>query len=122
MAKKKASADGFKMAAAIRDLLNENRKLSGREAQAAIEQKYPDQKINQNSFNVAFYNARHKLGIKSGRRRKVVRVAKPGVARKSSGGAINMELLAAAREMLKAAGSAENAVAAIKQLQALQIG
>jgi hypothetical protein len=122
MAKKKTSDGNFKMAAAIRDVLTENRKLSGSEALEVIQKKHPGQTINKNSYNVAFYNARQKLGIKSGRRRKVVRVAKPGAAPKRSGGAINMELLSAAREMLKAAGSAENAVAAIKQLQSLQVG
>jgi hypothetical protein len=122
MARKKAAPKSFNMAAAIRDVLTENPKLSGTQALEVIQKKHPGQTINKNSYSVAFYNARHKLGIKSRRRRKVVRVAKPGAARKSSGGAINMELLQAARQYLAAAGSPDAAVAAIKRLQALQIG
>ncbi len=121
MAKKKSSSETFKLAAAIRAVLSENRNLSGREVLDAVKQKHPHQAINKNSFNVSFYTARKGLGIKSGRRHKVVRVVTPGPARKMSGTAMSLELLQAVRRMLAVAGDAETAVAAIRQLQSLQI-
>lgn len=121
MAKKKAR-DGINVSAAIRDVLAENRGLSGREVLVLVKQKHPDQQINEKSFGVAFSNARRKLGIKSRRGRRVIRRRKPGAVRQAAAPAINFELLQAARRYLSVAGNADAAVAAIKQLQALQIG
>jgi hypothetical protein len=89
-----------------------------------VKQKYPEQSINENSFGVAFSNARRKLGIKGRRGRRMVRRRKPGAARTvaAAGAAVNMELLQAARKYLAVAGNADAAVTAIKQLQQLQIG
>lgn len=122
MAKKKSSSETFNLAAAIREVLSENRNLSGREFLDAVKQKHPHQTINKNSFNVSFYTARKGLGIKSGRRRKVVRMATPNAARKAPGKILNLELLQAARRMLATASDADTAVAAIQQVQALQLG
>lgn len=122
MAKKRASR-GFNMAAAIRDVLTETPKLSGREVREAVQKQYPDQEINEKSFGVAFSNARRKLGIKGRGGRKVIRRAKPGVARAtvSVAGGVNFDLLQSARKLLEVAGNADTAITAIKQLQALQI-
>src|SRR5689334_17833188 len=66
MAKKK-SAGGLKMAEEIRTVLGEHPGFALKEAKEAIETKHPGAKINDNSFSVAFYAARKKLGIGSSR-------------------------------------------------------
>lgn len=119
MAKKKARGD-FNMAAEVRNVLRENRKLSGPEVYAALKEKFPNQKINENSLSVAFSAARKKLGIKGGRRRKgrakrTVRKKVPSTPR------LNMDALQAAAKFVSAVGDADKAVAAIKQVTALQI-
>lgn len=125
MAKKKPSGDGFNMSAAIREALSTNSELSGREAREIVQQAHPEQTINTNSFSVAFSKARQEMGIKGGRR-KVVRRRKPGTPRKqaesASGLSVTIDDLLAARKLLEAAGDAETAVRAIRQLQSLQIG
>ena len=70
MAKKKKTGGEFNMAAEIRSLLEENRSLTGSETLALIQKKHPKAKLNKNSFGVAFYGARNKLGISSKRRSK----------------------------------------------------
>ena len=85
-------------------------------------------RFNRNSANVAFSNARRKLGIK-GRRRKAVRVRKPAAAAgrrttakaASSGDTLNFNVLKLARKFIAEAGGAEAAQAAIQQVAALQI-
>ena len=66
---KKRSANDFNMSRAIHELLTANPKASIGELHEALVAKYPSAKINKNSFSVAFYNGRKKLGIKSGGRR-----------------------------------------------------
>jgi hypothetical protein len=122
MAKRKGR-DDVNVSAAIRDVLTENRGLSGREVLEVVKQKHPDKTINEKSFSVAFSNARRKLGIKGRRGRKRVMRRKPGAGlRPSAAPGINFDLLQAARKYLSIAGNADTAVSAIRQLQALQIG
>ena len=120
---KKSTAADFNMSEAIRDVLTENPKSSSNEVSEAILVKHPTAKINKNSFSVAFYNGRKKLGISSsGRRGKgkkttvVTQKAKP-----ASGSSVDMATLQTAARFLSDVGSAEVALAAIKQVQALQL-
>ena len=127
MAKKKAGRSGdFNLSEEVRNILKENRKLSGREVLEAIQEKFPGQSINQGSCNVAFSNARRRLGIKKGRRAKAVR--KPGATRKGRPAAkatpavaVDMKLLTLASKYLAEAGSAQAAISALQQVAALQI-
>lgn len=118
MAKKKA-AGSFKMAEEIRTLLGENPKLGANEALKALQERHPGTSINENSFSVAFYAARKKLGIASGPRggKRVVRKKLPSAARP----AVNLATLQAAAKFLAESGSVETAVEAIRQVQGLQI-
>jgi len=127
MAKKHAKK--FSMAEEIRNLLRENPSLSGREVYQALQQKFPNETINENSCGVAFSSARKQLGISGGRSRakKVVKRVAPAarVARKASaaGGSKQLDLatLQAAAKYLSQAGSADAAIEAIRQVQALQV-
>lgn len=120
MAKKAAAVD-FNMSQAIRDVLTENPKVSSQEAVDAILAKHPNAKINKNSFSVAFYTGRQKLGIsvsgRRGRRPGRGRVAGSHVARH----AVDLDTLQAAAKFLNAAGSFDSAMEAIKQVQAVQL-
>ena len=66
---KKASNSDFNMAEAIRDVLSENPKLNCKETADAVSAKHPSVKINKNSFSVAYYTGRKKMGIGSRARR-----------------------------------------------------
>ena len=123
MAKKK-EASGFNMAAEIRSLLRQNRSLSGQDLYKALKKKFPRQKINESSCGVAFSGARKKLGIsplKAGKKRKaakkIVRKMKPAAAAQ----AVDLTPLQAAAKFVSEVGDAEKAVAAIRQVRALQI-
>lgn len=106
----------FNMSAAIRDALTENPNVTSAEVIQAIQAKYPKVKINKNSFSVGFYTARQKMGIVSKKRGKRVGI------RRSAGGGIDMSVLQGAAKFLREAGGIENAIAAIKSVQAVQIG
>ena len=122
MAKKAPAAD-FNMSLAIREILTANPKLTIQEASDAVLVKHPNAKINKNSFSVAFYNGQNKLGISvSGRRGKgekatvVTKNDKP-----DSHSKVDMATLQTAAKFLSEVGSAEAAMEAIKQVQALQV-
>ncbi|MGE0379008.1 MAG: hypothetical protein AB7Q45_26705 [Planctomycetaceae bacterium] len=124
MAKKtSARRDGFTMASAVRAILQDSPELSGKEVLALIKERFPKQKINENSFGVAFSGARKKLGISKGRK-KVRRRRRPGAvrSRQAAGVAIDIETLQAARRFLTQVGDLDRAISAIKQVQTLQIG
>ncbi len=105
------------MAAEIRSLLEAHRKITMGEAVEALKAKFPSAKINGDSCAVAFYTARRKMGL--GRRRKV-QVRKPASSRKSGGG-LDLGALQQARRFVAEVGDADTAIAALKQLQSLQI-
>ena len=119
MAKKKTS--DFNMAEEIRNLLKENRNLTGSEVFAAIRKASPGRKLNKNSFGVAFYSARKKMGIKSGKRRKAGGKVTVVKKRPAVVATVNIEALQAAAKFVSAVGDAENAIAAVKQIRLLQI-
>lgn len=121
MAKKK-SASGFNMSEAVRALLQENSKIGLADALDVISGKHPSEKINKNSFSVAFYNSRNKLGIKSARGKKGgAKGMKRAAASMASSAKIDMHALQTAAKFLSEVGGADAALAAIKQVQLLQV-
>lgn len=122
MAKKKA-AGSFNMSLAIRDLLQANSKLSAKEAWDALAEKHPGEKINKNSFSVAFYTGRNKLGIKSpGRgKKRGVKGAKRASSVMATRPSLDLYALKTAAQFLSEVGGADAALEAIKQVQALQV-
>lgn len=121
VAKKKAAAE-FSMADAIRTVLGENPKASSKEALEAIKAKHPNAKVNEKSFGVAFYMARKKLGIASTGRGTAKKVVRKKVPTASNGSSLDIGTLQAAVKFLTSAGSADAAIEAIRQVQALQLG
>ena len=119
MAKKIANAD-FNMSEAIRDILKANPKFSSKEASEAIVANNPGVKINKNSFSVAFYTGRKKLGIRSSGKG---RGRKPGVknVKASIRPSLNLAMLQTTAKFLSEVGGAEKALEAIKQVQAVQV-
>ena len=122
MAKKKAAGD-FNMTGEIRNLLRANRTLTGREVYDTLVENFPNQRINEASCHVAFSKTRQQLGISQGLRKKVakkkvVRQKRPSVVTTT----VDLAALQAAAKFVAQIGSAEKAIAAIKQLQTVQIG
>lgn len=124
MAKKTSTRRGdFTMAAEVRNILEESPQLSGKETLEELKKRFPNQRINENSFGVAFSSARKKLGISKGRKK--VRRRKPTATpatNRTSSAALDFETLQAARRYLTQVGDVDKAVNAIKQVQTLQIG
>lgn len=121
MAKKKTRKGGFNMSAAVRDVLRENPKLSGKEAEVEVRKQHPGEKINPSSLNVAFSNARKQLGIVKGKKRSVKR-RKPSAGGTKATVAVNMSALQAARKYVFEVGDVDAALEAVRQLRTLQIG
>lgn len=120
MAKKVANPE-FNMSEAIREVFKENPNTGAKEAVEAIQAKFPSAKINKNSFSVAYYTVRKKLGIKpAGRGRGRKAGMKKGV-RASFGKTINLAMLQTTAKYLSEVGGAEAAIEAIKQVQAIQV-
>lgn len=122
MAKKKV-AEQFNMSEVIREMLKANPKSSSQEVADAIMAKYPGTKINKNSFSVAFYTSRKKLfGSPSRKPRgsKTRTVTTKSAAPVSHSG-VDIAMLQSAAKFVGQAGSAEAAMAAIKQVQSLQV-
>ena len=116
MAKKKAASD-FNMSETIREILSENPKLGSQEVIDAILAKHPSAKINKNSFSVAFYTGRKKLGIGSKRGKRV------GIRKITSSArvAVDFAALQSTVKFLREVGSADAAIEAIKQVQTMQL-
>lgn len=129
MAKKKAARADFNMSAEIREMLEADASLSGRQVLEALQAKFPDQEINANSCNVAFSNARRKLGIRRSGKKAVVRRPRPAVAARSAGRAavtapasVSLDALKAACELVAKAGGTEAAIGIVRSLAALKLG
>ena len=121
MAKRKASRSGFNMSEAIREHLKANPKSSLKECREAVQAAHPKEKINPNSFGVAYSSQRKKLGLKPRRGgKKTVRRRKPGRPA-ASAASVSIEHLQAARKYMAEVGDAETAVAAVRALAQLQI-
>lgn len=119
MAKKSANSD-FNMSEAIRDILGSDPKLGSKEVAEAIMQKYPSAKINKNSFSVAFYTCRKKMGLGGGRRGRKFgkRVGRPAAGSSTK---LDMAVLQTTARFLSQVGGAEAAIEAIKHVQAIQV-
>ena len=121
MAKKRASRGDFNMSEEVRNLLRENKDLNSTQVYDTLSERFPGRDINRNSCNVAFSQARRKLGIRSSRR-KSVRKRRPGAVRQAAPTqALDFNLLKAARKFMAEAGSASVAISAINQVDSLQV-
>ena len=119
MAKKQSEAD-FNMSEEVRDLLTKNPKLGNKDVFAALMTKFPTAKINKNSYSVAFYTCRKKLGIKSSGRGK--RISKRTSTSPSTGRqSVDLAMLQTTARFLNEVGGAAVALEAIKQVQAVQV-
>lgn len=114
MAKK--ASDGFNMSEEIRKLLRAKKSITGREVYNDLVKNFPKQKINEGSCLVAFSKSRMQMGLKKkGGKKKVVR------RKMTSTMAVDLNALQAAAKFVAQVGGAETAIAAIKQLQSVQI-
>ena len=122
----------FNMSQVIRNLLKDNPKIGGNEAAAAIQAQYPSLNLNKNSFSVAFYTTRQKMGLKLAKRGKRMTTRKSSAERKSpvnkspvklqgEVGSVDLALLQATAKFLSEVGGADAALEAIKQVQAIQV-
>lgn len=102
----------------IREVLSTNINATSQEVMDAIIAKHPTLKINKDSFSVGFYTNRKKLGFKSSRQgTKVKRVKRV----KNDSADINMSILQKAVVFLKQFNNFEDAIAAVKTVEALQL-
>ena len=110
----------FNLSAAIREVLTEDRKASAKEALEAITAKHLKEKINKNSYSVAFYTTKKKMFGTS--TRKAVR--NKGVARVTGGSAslgVSFDALKHAATLVREVGSIEAAIEALNAVKAAQI-
>lgn len=126
MAKKKRARGDFNMAAEVRELLKQNPAMTGKEVYEALSKKFPRRSINENSCGVAFSTARKTLGITKGRKRRRRKAGKKKVAvRKkrpaATAASIDVGTLQAAAKFLSEVGNPDKALAAVRQVQSLQI-
>lgn len=134
-----ASKDGVNVSAEIRTLVESNNDIRGPEVIAALKEKFPGAKFNNASVQVAFANARKKLGLTrtlkkkprpvgsgSGRRPgRPAAAASPAapVAAAAAAAGVDFSLLQAAKTLLQhCKGDVAAAQQALKQLAALQMG
>ena len=122
MAEKKVISD-FNMAAEIRKLLRGKRSMMGREVYDALVENFPNQNINKDSCLVAFSKNRVQMGLakkvvkKKSVAKKVVKKNRPSAAVT----AVNLTSLQAAAKFVAQIGDSDKAIAAIKQLESVQI-
>jgi len=122
MAKKKASGS-FNMAEEIRKLLQAKRTITGREAYNELVKNFPKQKINEGSCLNAFSKCRMLMGLKKKRGKKKSATGKVVKRRLPSAAvtAVDLNALQIAAKFVAQVGSADTAIAAIKQLQSVKI-
>jgi hypothetical protein len=133
MAKKAAAGKGgLVIAQEIYSLVDANNSITGPEVLKALKDKFPSVKFNEASCQVAFANARKKLGLArtlkrrpaSGLRRgrrpgRPLRASRPAGAAASG---VDMSLLQSAKALLQQCGGDVNvAISAMKQIAALQM-
>jgi hypothetical protein len=138
MAKRAAAGkDAVNVSAEIRTLVESNKDIRGPEVIAALKEKFPGTKFNNASVQVAFANARKKLGLTrtlkkvprpvgtgSGRRPGRPAASAPAAAAApATVGGVDFTLLQAAKTLLQhCKGDVTAAQQALKQLAALQMG
>jgi hypothetical protein len=119
---KKSAKNEFNMTQVIREILTANPKLSFQAANDAIMAKYPTAKINKGSFSVAFYTGRQKLGIRKSRRgKKAGSVGMVKSSRPVAHTGVDLATLQTTAKFLSEVGGVEAALAAIKNVQGVQV-
>ncbi len=113
MAKKKSGT--FVMSREIKNIVRKDPNLKGREVVEVLQKKFPKEEINVKSAAVAFSNARKSLGIGGSNAPSNVYTS-----RKTSGSG-DVAALKAARDFVNSVGSTKSALAAIQQLEELQL-
>ena len=135
MARKSAGSSDFNMAEEIRNLLVEDHLLTGKDVLNQLRKKFPKQPINEGSCQVAFANARKKLGLSTvrkkrpagnigrGRTSRTWTASSRAISSQSADTAVpGIELLLAAKSLLQhCGGDAALATAALKQVASLQV-
>ncbi len=111
MAKKQSGP--FVMSKEIMNLVRKHPDLKGREVIELLKKQFPKAGINEKSAAVAFSNARKALGIGKSN----TRTSSPRKANGSS----DVAALKAAREFVNSVGDTKSALAAIQQLEDLQL-
>lgn len=117
---KKVISD-FNKSQFVRDYLTATPGASSQEVRDALQKADPSGTINRNSFSVLFYTTRQKLGITTKRERKSKgKASRFGV---SSSGTVsaNGSLLTQAANFVRSVGGFENAISAVKTVQAIQL-
>ena len=128
MAKRAAAGKGevdVNVSKEVRALVEGNKEIRGPEVIAILKEKFPTMEFNENSVQVAFANARRKLGLtrtikkRPGKRKagRPAAAAAPAAAPATAYVAVNIVALTAAKELLKAcAGDIAAAQTALKQI------
>jgi hypothetical protein len=121
MAKKKAAGRGdFVMLAEVREILKQNPDFTGKQTLAALKERFPHQTIKENSAGVAFSKVRREFGMTNNRKVRRPR-PKARAAQPKPETPVTIDALQAARKYLMEVGDASTAIAAVRQVQALQI-
>lgn len=126
MAKKSAGVE-FNMSEAIREILSANPNLGSKDVADAIMTKYPTANINKNSFGVAFYTIRKKLGVGPSKRRgkrfarKAARAEATTTPASTGRPTVDIAMMQTTAKFLSQVGGAEAALEAIKFVQAAQV-
>jgi hypothetical protein len=127
-----ADKDSVNVSREIRELVEGNNAIRGPEVISLLKEKYPNYQFNENSVQVAYANARRKLGISRtvakrpigrgpiGRSQRPAAVAAAPVGTSAPSGEVTITMLVAARDLLRAAGGdAALAQQALKNLASL---
>ena len=132
MAKRAAAKGGVVISQEIFNLVKSNNSIKGPEVVTALREKYPKVDFNSASCQVAFANARKKLGLTRTVVKRPVGATKSGyrpigpkaaVVSSTSVETVNISLLQAAKALLMHCnGDANVAAQALKQVAALQMG
>ena len=113
-----ARKSGFNMSAEVRALLKANKNLTGPEVYEKLTKKFSGQSINRNSCQVAFANARRKMGL-TGRKAGAKRIYKK--VPKTVNDSVSLSALRSARELLsRTNGDVQLATAILREVKSLQ--
>lgn len=118
----KKTVSEINMSEEIRTVLTEDPTLTLSLAIDAIAAKYPKLKINKNSFQVAFYTSRKKLGAI--KKKKVARrtTRKPAIHKVATQSVqFDITVLQTAVKFLREVGSIDNAIEIIKAVETVQV-
>lgn len=110
---KRHSQVAFNLSRDLRTILRNRPNIACKNAVLLIASMNPHVKINPKSFGVAFYTTRKKMGIAKAR--------KTAIGRQSSVSNVSgISNLISAAKFIRIAGSPENALEAIQQVQSIQ--